>query len=459
MKLVHAALSLLAAVTLTRGARAEDPPPLRVTLDEAVAAALANHPRLRAARANESVAEARIEEAHTVNLPDLGVSAQINRSTGNTVPGAFFPTTGFAPIAGPTRGRAFDEGVWQTGASLWATWDVMSLARQAAAVDTALATRHEAQAATDARRLDVAYATADAFVAVLAAREIVKSGKASVDRARVFSTVVKTQVDKALRPGADAARVDSELAVAETQLARAEQAEAVRAAQLAEAMGNAGRAVDPVPGGLLDGPAGETPRAIVVDSHPLVKESAAAIDRARAQRAAVDVEFLPRVDLVAAVWLRGSGLFGSPGAGLVPDVPNWAAGAVATWSVFDIPGLRARARAAAATESVAAARKDESILAVEGQLTGASALLVGARRIAQLTPAALTAAHAAETQATARYQAGLSQVTDVADAQRLLAQAEVDDALARLDVRRAALLLARAAGDLRPFLASARGGP
>jgi hypothetical protein len=38
----------------------------------------------------------------------------------------------------------------------------------------------------------------------------------------------------------------------------------------------------------------------------------------------------------------------------------------------------------------------------------------------------------------------------------VLTQAEIDDAVARLEVRRAQLLLARASGDLGPFLAHAR---
>jgi outer membrane protein TolC len=41
---------------------------------------------------------------------------------------------------------------------------------------------------------------------------------------------------------------------------------------------------------------------------------------------------------------------------------------------------------------------------------------------------------------------------DVADAQRLLAQAEIDDALARLSVWRALLAWQAALGDIRPFL-------
>jgi outer membrane protein TolC len=56
-------------------------------------------------------------------------------------------------------------------------------------------------------------------------------------------------------------------------------------------------------------------------------------------------------------------------------------------------------------------------------------------------------------QATARYQSGLGTIDEVAEAQRLLAQSEIDDALARLGVWRGLLAVTTAAGDIQPFLA------
>lgn len=58
-------------------------------------------------------------------------------------------------------------------------------------------------------------------------------------------------------------------------------------------------------------------------------------------------------------------------------------------------------------------------------------------------------------QATARYEAELATIDQVADAQRLLVQAEIDDALARLSVWRGLLGVAAAAGDIQPFLVEA----
>ena len=73
----------------------------------------------------------------------------------------------------------------------------------------------------------------------------------------------------------------------------------------------------------------------------------------------------------------------------------------------------------------------------------AAATLDGARSIAANTPVQVSAARAAAEQATARYQAGLGNIDEVAEAQRLLTQAEIDDALARLGVWRALLALPR----------------
>jgi outer membrane protein TolC len=65
----------------------------------------------------------------------------------------------------------------------------------------------------------------------------------------------------------------------------------------------------------------------------------------------------------------------------------------------------------------------------------------------------VAAARAADRQATARYQAGLGNIAEVADAQRLLTQSEIDDALARVAVWRGLLSVAAAAGDIQPFVA------
>ncbi len=142
---------------------------------------------------------------------------------------------------------------------------------------------------------------------------------------------------------------------------------------------------------------------------------------------------------------------GSSGLGL--DRANWAAGVqVVVPNLFEFSSLRARRAASAATTRAEAARHDEARLMVSSQQQAASAMVEAARSVAANTPVQLAAARQSESQASARYQAGLTSIVEVADTQGLLAQAEYQDAVARVDVWRALLAEAVAHGDLTPFV-------
>jgi len=98
------------------------------------------------------------------------------------------------------------------------------------------------------------------------------------------------------------------------------------------------------------------------------------------------------------------------------------------------------------------ARYNQSLSDVNAALEKARATLIGARELAANTPVELSAAGASEHQQQARYRSGLATIVDVAAAEAVLAQAEGDDAIARLGVWRAELGVAAAQGDLQPFL-------
>jgi outer membrane protein TolC len=98
------------------------------------------------------------------------------------------------------------------------------------------------------------------------------------------------------------------------------------------------------------------------------------------------------------------------------------------------------------------AHRDAAVQEVRGEVARAQIAVDAARKIADNTPIELDAARTLETQAQARYKAELGTVVEVADAQRLLRQAEVDDALARLGVWRALFALAAAQGEMDELL-------
>jgi outer membrane protein TolC len=449
-------LTSAALLGLVTAARAADRP---LKLDEAVAFALSHHPALEAESAVEEARRAQVSVARAGYLPGVDLSVQINGGSGNVLRGGLFPMRNIPTVSGPPTARSFTDAALGTLIGACATWDALGLVDRMAIVDATLADAAQAHATLDARRLAIAFAAADEFIAVLAQEETVRSARATVERSRVFGTIVEALTKQELRPGADLSRAQAELALANTQLIRAEEAEAVSRTELARALGIAGSAVALDAGRLLEAP--HAPPQANVDQHPLVVEAEAAKRAAQARKHAVELQYLPRLDLFAALWIRGSGLASgavapSPGDGIVPDTPNWLTGLVLSWPAVELVTVRARTRVEAAQVKIADARKREVLQAVQSQIDAARAILDGARRQAANTPVAVAAARAAEAQAGARYRAGLASVVEVAEAQRLLAQAEIDDAVARLGVRRAELLVARAIGDLNPFLDEVR---
>ena len=119
----------------------------------------------------------------------------------------------------------------------------------------------------------------------------------------------------------------------------------------------------------------------------------------------------------------------------------------------ELPSIRARQAAQSAAIRAQQARSAQIATDLRAQWNRAVAMFNGARRIAATAPIQASAARTATQQATARYEAGLGTITEVAEAQRLLTQAEIDDALARLAVWRGLLGVASAAGDIQPFVA------
>ncbi len=462
--------SLLFFMLLCRALRAQaEKPPARVfTLEEAVNFALANYPAVRAALERVSAARAGVGLARTSYLPRTDTLWQSNRATRNNIFGLLFPQSVIPPITGPVLPSTSGSTVWGSAGGLLFSWEPFDFGYRAATVQAAKTTQDRVNAEGVLTKLDVAAATADAFLTLVAAQERARAARADVDRREVLAKSIHTLVDNQLRPGADASRADAELAAARTQLIQAETTEQASRASLAAILGIAGTDVKVQSGPLMGPPPETVPPAPAVTGHPFATVEKERIDEVRSREHILDRSYFPRFNFQSAVSGRGSGAntdgsFGGGVNGLGLERANWAAGLTVTFPLFDIASIRARKRIELANERAETARYDQAIQDLTGQFERARAAWEGARRVAENTPIQLRAARDTESQARARYRAGLATIVEVADAQRLLVQAEIDDAVARLNVWRALAFIAAAQGDLEPFMQLLRkktpGGP
>lgn len=437
---------------------AAQPPPL--TLGQAVKESVEKYPAVRSSLEQVSAAAAGINLARTAYLPRADFLGQVNRATHNNVFGLLLPQSVIPSISGPVLGTNSLNTVWGSAVGALVSWEPIDLGLRQANVDIAKATRDRAAAEVNVTNLQVATAAADAFLTIAAAQQTVVAARAGVERARVLDQVIETLAKNELRPGADASRSRAELALAQTQQIQAEQTVDVARAALAQLLGTTPASILIEPGSLLQAPPVAQAPDVPAAHHPAALVREAVVLEVKAREKALDRSYFPRLYLQGAAFARGTGIqpdgrTGGVVSGLGPNIQNWAIGASVTFPAFDLFSLRARKDIEVHNERSASAGYHQTLQGVTGQIERAKAILEGARRMAQNTPIQLEAARATERQATARYRAGLGNITEAAEAQRLLTQTEIDDSLARLGIWRALLGLAAAQGDLAAFLASA----
>ena len=302
----------------------------------------------------------------------------------------------------------------------------------------------------------VTFAAAEAFLAALAHEQAVRAAQANVDRLETFGKAVYALVNNQLRPGVEASRADVELVAAKNQLIQLQQQAELARIALAEAIGQPGTIAKLDPGPLLEyAPPAPAP-VNTFNTHPLFLTQSAAIAVVKARQTTLDKAFFPRFNWQTAVFGRGTGaqLDGTfrEGRGLYPDTFNYATGFTVTFTPSDWFGLKAKRRIERFNLQAEEARLAQVTNTLKTQEARARALIETARKLADNAPAQVNAATETLTRSKVRYEYGLTTIPEVADAQRLLAQAEIDEAVARLGVWRAYLVAAKLQGELKPFL-------
>ena len=430
----------------------------RLTLQQAVDAAVANYPSIRVSQEKMNAAAAGIRLAQTAYLPRVDGLAQLNRATGNTYYGLLLPQSIIPGVDG-VNANNFGT-VWDSGLGVLATWQPFDFGLRRANIATATAAKDRAQAAVNRTRYDVAVAAADAFLTVIAAQQTAVAARGAVDSWQILLRSIHALVDAELRPGADESRMQAELAMARAQVARAEEAIQIALANVAEFVGSTPSQLALEPGRMLDQLPAEAAAPLNTSAHPLALEQSAATAEEQARLDALGKQNYPQFAVQGLAAARGTGLETNGGRlgalnGMAPTTENYAAGMTVTFPFMDRFSIREQQAAQIANVKAAQAESQTIAVKLEAQYNAATARLAGARNVAAITPAEVTSAKSALDQATARYQSGLAPIDDVAQAQRILVEAQIDDSLARLSVWRAKLELEAARGDIQSFVTEA----
>lgn len=433
----------------TRALATQAEPPA-MTLREALTFARQHQPSLLAAQARIEVAKRAVSAVRAEWLPQVGATVQGFYGTMNNSTAMFLGarTVDLPRIGGSRSGGGWSDSYPSTVIGIGLRQNVYDFGRlaaltMAADAETAVSVHRAAQ-----EQLEVALQVESQFYAVQAAKAVERAAADAYQRASQRHEMVKVSVERGLRARIDVTRAEADLTRFEVGRVRARGSVEAAQAMFAAAVGSSEPLLDA--SGTVDQavplPAMGEVLTQAIDHDPSVSAALAKLESQQALTRAVTLSWAPSVILTAGVSGRAGGAPSSGGSsehsGWLPVVPNWDVGLVLQAPVFD-GVLLARRSLSQASEAVL---RHELSVTRRRVLAEIQRAYTGYRVAASTVPALAEATSAAQRnyeQASARFRAGLSTSVELADAEALRTDAEIQLAIGQFEVARARAALGR----------------
>jgi outer membrane protein TolC len=447
--------AIAAIIAVSTSSLAQDASPRAVTLPVARAFAREHQPAVRAALARIAAAKADAGVPRAEWLPQLGATAQVFLASANNTTAQYVssPYLDIPRIGASTAVNASSfsfQPYGSTFAGIGVGQEVFDFGRIAARSAAADALVDVARHGSDLTVLDIDFGVEESFYAVLAAKGVLTASEEAYDRTREHRDFAKANVTSGLMSPIELTRAEADLARFDIARIRAHGGVATAQATLAAAVGGSDLMLD-ANGDLptaRDVPTLADALAKAASRDPRVAEALAKVHAQEARTHAIFTELRPDLSATATFSARAGGAQPTVVAadadynGWLPTVPNWDIGLVFSWSIYD-GTIVARGHASAAME--AALREDVSALkqVLNADVQRAYIALQVARDALPGLERASSAAVANYEQADARFKAGLGTAVELADAEALRTNAEIQLALGKFDVAKARAQLDR----------------
>lgn len=420
-----------------------------MSLHDALTYARAHQPSLRAAQARLAAARAATFVPRSEWLPQLGAAAELIGGTMNNTTASFVGVrTLDIPRIGATRvdpNAGWSEAYPSTLVGLGLRqqlFDFGRIAAQSALYDIDVELSRER---ADFEQLEVTLAVERTYYAVLAAKAVRTATEEAYQRARIRHDTVQAAVRGGMRAPIDLTRTDADLTRFDVERTRAQGAIDAAQAVFAAAVGSPELVLDAVP----EAPAASENEALpplgqalkeAQERDPAVRMAMAKLRQQHANTRAITMQLVPNLMLSASITGRSGGASSTSGpsgaSGWLPETPNWDIAVVFTAPVFDGTVL-AKRRVSQAQEEVARAEIDVLTRNQQAQIQRAYGIYTVAHATLRSLQAAAEAAQRNYDQANARFRAGLSNVVELADAESLRTDAEIQLAVGTFEVAQA----------------------
>ena len=394
-----------------------------LTLDEAVATALKNHPQIVEAKENLLGAEARTGQAFANYYPQISFAADWS------------------------KGRSFitaQESTRQTEVNteaLYLKQTIYDFGRTSGAGDAARGNREAADKALTVTRQDLTLRVRNAFYLLLATEKQVIAVREAVKAREDIFRQAQEFFNQGIKAKVDVARAEATFFAAKTALIRAENNREIARSELANSMGMASlgeRTLVEPPTPSLPLPERSTSQQDAVRNRAELKQFEALKSAASGNLRSAKCSYLPILSGVASV--------GYADRDFPPTGNVWGVGVNLTVPLFSGFSSVEQVREATATINSIEARQNNLKLQIIKEVESAwfSGNEASARMVS--TEKEVAAANESKSLAEGRYQEGVGSIIEVTDAQSQALDAQTSNIQAKYDYYTALARLDRAVG-------------
>jgi outer membrane protein TolC len=421
-------------------------------LERLVQVAETNYPMIKSRRMEIEAARKGVDATNAAYRPSLDAAYQLDYATFNNITGMAYPQY-LVPISGPpSSGNAY-EGVFGSAASLVFNWQAVTFGQRDAQAGAAAAMVSLKQA--DAiqgiflHKLEVI----STYIDLLTSAQVEKLRRLNIERATTSLQSTYPLVTSGMRPGVDSAMLRAEVSKARVELINSRKQKEQYRIYLSQLLAtDSVIGLDdtlffsrlPVPG-------------ISSDSliHPMINSYKATLAHSEAKKKILSKTTLPTLGVWATAYARGSGISYTGDIkstdGLGFQRYNYGVGVQLSMPLLQTLKIKAQVQQQDYLIESTQEKLNETNLLLKKQQETSELIFINALEAAGESPVLLESAQYAYRAMASRYESGLTDISNLLQAQYTLIRAETDHKLAYAAAWKALLRKAAARGDLAIF--------
>lgn len=404
-----------------------------LSLRQAVELALSNYPAVKAKQALVKAGQASVTDVKHNWYPALKLHEQIDAGTDNSIYGSYFSMGLIPSTSGGIRSE--NNPALMSGNIAMATmqWEIYNFGAYGSQQAAARQDLHVNKADLGNTNNQLTLTVIRDYLELLRLNELKQIQTDNIRRNAEMARAVTAIVLHGLKPGVDSAIAAAELSKARLNLLEVSNRFDQVRIELAAFTGLDTARVKPRIDSSADLPMLLHPDTVgVTDQHPLLEYYHALYQRQQAQEQVVRKQQLPKVNLMAAGWMRGSsGSFNDMYdknllSGLGYSRYNYLLGLGITWNVTDLKHTREKLAVQQQKSAAAEQELETSRTVLHSMYQQAQADILTAQAKLKELPLQLQAAQAAARQQMSLYRHGLTSIIEVTNALFVLNRAETD---------------------------------